>query len=84
MLAGSELTKLGKGPFKYYVRKEVSRVRKWQFLLIYSTIYADVGGSVGLKSQKHADVILEWSLIIINLIRKKTVSGVKIEQRCRS
>ena len=40
----------------------VSGVRKWQFLLIYSTVYADVGGWVGLKSQKHADVILEWSL----------------------
>ena len=39
-------------------------VRKWQFSLIYSTIYADVGGWVGLKSQKHADVILECSLIL--------------------
>ena len=36
-------------------------VRKLQFLLIYSTIYADVGGW-DLKSQKQADVILEWSL----------------------
>ena len=27
------------------------------------TIYADVGGWVGLKSQKNADVILEWSLM---------------------
>ena len=26
--------------------------RKWQFLLIYSTIYADVGGWVGLKKPK--------------------------------
>ena len=33
-----------KGPFKYYVSKEVGGVRKWPFLLIYSTIYADVGG----------------------------------------
>jgi hypothetical protein len=32
------------GPFKYYISKEVGGVRKWQFLLIYSTIYADVGG----------------------------------------
>ena len=30
----------------------VGRVRKWQFLLIYSTIYADVGGWVGLKKPK--------------------------------
>ena len=36
-----------KGPFKYYVSKEVGGVRKWQFLQIYSTIYADVGGWVG-------------------------------------
>ena len=27
-------------------------VRKWHFLLIYSTIYADIGGWVGLKKQK--------------------------------
>ena len=33
------------GPFKYYVGK-------WQFLLIYSTIYADVSGWVGLKKPK--------------------------------
>ena len=37
----------------------VGGVRKWQFLLIYNTIYAGLGGWVGLKSQKHADVILE-------------------------
>ena len=37
------------GPFKYYDSKEVGGVRKWQFLLIYSTI--------------NADVILEWSLV---------------------
>ena len=43
-------------------KRWVSGVRKWQFLLIYSTIYADVGGWVGLKNQNHADVILEWSL----------------------
>ena len=32
------------GPFKYYVSKKVGGVRKWQFLLIYTTIYADVSG----------------------------------------
>ena len=37
------------------------------FLLIYSTIYAEVGEWVGLKSQKHADVIIEWSLIPIEV-----------------
>ena len=40
----------------------VGGVRKWQFLLIYSTIYADVGGWVGLKKQKKSYVTLEWSL----------------------
>jgi hypothetical protein len=35
----------------------VGGVRKWQFLMIQSTIYADVGGSK--NNQKHADVILE-------------------------
>ena len=43
---------LAKGPFMYYVSKEGGGVRKWQFLLIYSTIYADVGGWVGLKKPK--------------------------------
>ena len=33
-------------------KKWVVGVRKWQFLLIYSTIYADVGGWVGLKKPK--------------------------------
>ena len=42
-------------------KRWVGGVRKWQFLLIYSTIYADVGGCrVGLK---YADVILKWSLV---------------------
>ena len=45
-------------------KRWVGGVRKWHFLLIYSTIYADVGGWA-YKSQKHADVILEWSLSII-------------------
>ena len=40
-------------------KRWVGGVRKWQFLLIYSTIYAEVG----LKSQKHSDVILKWSLV---------------------
>ena len=35
-------------------------VRNAFFLLIYSTIYADIGG---LIVPKHADVILEWSLV---------------------
>ena len=48
-----------KEPFKYYVSKEVGGVRKGQFLLIYITIFADIGGLVGLKSPKHADVTHE-------------------------
>ena len=36
---------------------------KWQFLLRFSTIYADVGWlGESEKVQKHADVILEWPL----------------------
>jgi hypothetical protein len=42
-----------KGPSKYYVSKEVGGVRKWQFLLIYSTIYTDVAGWVSLKKSKN-------------------------------
>ena len=38
----------------------VGGVIKWEFLLIYSTIYANIGGWVSLKKPKHADVILEW------------------------
>ena len=34
-------------------KKWVGGVRKWQFLLIYSTIYADVGGWVGLKKLEY-------------------------------
>ena len=41
-----------KGPFKYYISKEVGGVKKWQFLLIYNTIYADIGRWVGLKKPK--------------------------------
>ena len=33
-------------------KRWVGWVRKWQYLLIYSTIYADVGGWVGLKKPK--------------------------------
>ena len=41
------------GPFKYYVSKEVGGWgQKTAILLIYSTIYADVGGWVGLKKPK--------------------------------
>ena len=36
---------------------------KWQFLLIYSTIYADIGGPK--KGQKHAGIIYGWSTYII-------------------
>ena len=50
-----------KEPFKYYVSKRMDGVKKWQFLLIYSSIYADVC-RWAWKSQNHADVMLEWSL----------------------
>ena len=44
-------------------------VRKLQFLLIYSTIYANVRWLGGpKKSQKHADVILEWSLTVVGYL----------------
>ena len=33
-------------------KRWVGGVRKWQFLLIYSTIHADVGGCVGQKNPK--------------------------------
>ena len=33
-------------------KRWVDGVRKWQFLLIYSTIYDDVGGWVSLKKPK--------------------------------
>ena len=37
-----------KGPFKYYVSKEVGRWgKKMSILLIYSTIYADMGERAG-------------------------------------
>ena len=43
-----------KGPFKYYVIKEVGGWgQKMTILLIYSTIYTDVGGWVGLKKSKN-------------------------------
>ena len=41
---GIKHAKADKEPLKYYVSKEVGGARKLQFLLIYSTIYADVGG----------------------------------------
>jgi hypothetical protein len=49
------LSKIGhdfsKGPFKYYVIKEVGGLGQKMAI-----------GWVGLKSQKHDEVILEWSL----------------------
>ena len=39
----------------------VGGVRKWQFLMFYSTVNHQRGGWVQ-KSQKHDEVILEWSL----------------------
>ena len=41
--------RLSKGPFKSYVIKEVGGDRKWQFLMIYSTVNHQGGGWVGLK-----------------------------------
>ena len=53
-------TSIARGPSLYYVSKETGWVRseKWQFLLTFSTIYADKGW-VGWseKVQKSADVI---------------------------
>ena len=42
-------------------KRRVGGVKKWHFLLIYSTVYPDVSGWAK-KSQKQADIILEWSL----------------------
>ena len=65
-----ENLKFYKGTFKYYVIKEVGG---WgQIMAILSKRW------VGLKSQKHDDVILEWSLTQLTDInesirpRKKT------------
>ena len=41
-----------KEPFKYYVSKEVCGVRKWHFLLIYSTTYLCRRMWVGLTKPK--------------------------------
>ena len=52
-------------PLKYYFIKEVGGWGQKMAIfadLQYSTIYADIVGWVGLKSQKPADVILEWPL----------------------
>ena len=43
-------------------KRWVGGVKKWQFLMIYSTVNHQTVGWVGLKDQKHDDVILEWSL----------------------
>ena len=40
------------GPFKYYIIKEVGGVRKWQFMMIYSTVNHQRGWWVGLKKWK--------------------------------
>ena len=46
---------LSTGPFLYYVSKGTGWVgsEKWQFLLTYNTIYADVGW-VGKKKSKNS------------------------------
>ena len=41
-----------KGPSLYYVSKGWMRSKNWQFLLTFSTIYADVGW-VGQKRSKN-------------------------------
>ena len=54
---------MSKGPFKYYVIKEVGG---WgQKMAIFDGLQYCKSSEVGewaLKSQKHDDVILEWSL----------------------
>ena len=54
------LPSMSVGPSLYYVNKETWWVgsEKWQFLLTFSTIYADVGWVGGSeKVQKCADVV---------------------------
>ena len=51
-LARNMFVLLYKGPFKYYVIKEVGGVRKWQFLMIYNTVNHQRVGWVGLKMSK--------------------------------
>ena len=43
-------------------KRWVGGVRKWQFLMIYSTVNHQRSGWVGLKSQKRDDVVLECPL----------------------
>ena len=47
------------GPSLYYISKGTGWVglEKWQFLLTFSTIYADVGMGGSEKVQKYYDVI---------------------------
>ena len=59
------------GPFVFRDHSSITSAKrwvgwaiKWQFLLIYTTIYVDVGGWVK-RRQKHADVILESSLTVV-------------------
>ena len=49
-----------KEPFKYYVIKEVGGVRKWQFLMIYSTVLSkDVKTQISKPAEatRHHDLI---------------------------
>ena len=48
-------------PFKYYVIKEVGGVRKWQFLMIYSTVL-----SKDVKTQISKPAETTWHHDIIN------------------
>ena len=48
-------------------KRWVGGVRKWQFLMIYSTANHQRVGWVGLKKSKHDYVILEWSLTKLRL-----------------
>ena len=45
-------------------KRWVGGVRKWQFLMIYSTVPHQRGGWVGLKKSKTWWRILEWSLLL--------------------
>ena len=55
----------------------VGGVRKWQFLMIHSTVNHQKLGGWALKSQKHDDVIFEWSLIHFCLLSRFSHSFIK-------